>query len=179
MTETIETLTPDASFEAVIAATQSLLGHMQDPAADPTQLQDDIVHLLKLDKGPRGFFASLLTDERSVADDAPAFLLNALQQVPEITAELLTKNLAMSSAMVVHHQRQQDESAIAGSQQVQQRCVKLIGLLKLDPLKQELNALVSSTQGSGAYTAFLQRWNYDEDQRAAIQQIVDECLVSF
>lgn len=176
MSDTNEQLASDASFESVIDATQDLLNRMDEAPSDEDQLQLDMIHLLKLDKGPRGFFASLLTDARSIADDPPAYVLNALRQVPESTAELLTKNLAMSSAMVIHHHRQQDEAAAESSRQVQRRCVNLITQLQLQSIQQELTALALSIKDSGAYSAFLKRWNYDEEQRAEIGVLVQECL---
>lgn len=178
MTSPIKQLPSDASFETVISSTQSLLAQMQEDNDSPEQLQNDIIHLLQLEKGPRGFFASFLTDSRDIVDNPPDYLLNAFTQVPEITAELLTKNLAMSSAMMVYHTRQKDPNSAAGSQQVQQRCVQLIHQLQLEAIQKELKKLVNSVQDRDSYSAFLKRWNYDDEQRSAIGQIAQQCLTA-
>lgn len=164
------------SFETVIDATQELLHQIETQVLDSTAIESDIVHLLKLDKGPRGFFASFLTDARPLADHPPESVLAAFRAVPQVTAALLVKNLAMSTAMVLHHQRQADHKAIAGSQQVQQRSQHLLQALKLPEMTAELKALQQSVEQSGPYSDFLKRWNYDPEQKTAIANVVSTIL---
>lgn len=165
-----------ASFESVIEATQQLLNQIETQSISSEALQSDIVYLLGLDKGPRGFFASFLTDPRPLADHPPESVLAAFRAVPSVTADLLVKNLAMSTAMVMYHQRQADGDAQAGSEQVQRRSQHLIKLLDLPAITEELKALQQSVEQSGPYSAFLDRWNYDPEQKTAIADVVATTL---
>lgn len=171
----IAELSNDSSFESVIEATQQLLNQMESESSNPDSMQAEIVHLLSLDQGPRGFFASFLTDPRPIADDPPESVLTALISKPKVTADFLVKNLAMSTAMVVFHTRNQDLDSAAGSQQVQRRSQDLIQRLDIDDIKHALNAMIlsllqskESSEFSENYTAFLDRWKYDQEQRTAI-----------
>ena len=165
-----------ASFETVIEATQSLLSDIESETVEPESIQANIVHLLNLNKGPRGFFASFLTDPRPLADHPPGSVLTALAAVPEVTAELLVKNLAMSTAMGIFHQRNGDIEAQADSEQGQRRSQHLIQQRNLPVITDELMALQRSVSGSDRYSAFLERWNYDQAQKTAIAEVVSATL---
>ncbi|MFM7579062.1 MAG: hypothetical protein ACKO5Q_19265, partial [Microcystaceae cyanobacterium] len=79
------------------------------------------------------------------------------------------KNLAMASATAVLHRRQQSPELAQGSEQVRQRTVNLINQLALPPLTPKLLALKTTvTTGQGDYQAFIERWDYDAEQKAAI-----------
>lgn len=173
----IPQLDHQASFEAVIEATQSLLNDIDGGTAKPDEIKAKIVHILSLDKGPRGFFASFLTDSRPLADHPPDSVLEAFKAVPDVTADLLVKNLAMSTAMVVFHQRKGDTQARLGSEQVQRRSQQLIKQLSLPAITEALKALQRSvSQPQERYSAFLERWNYDQIQKAAIAEVVSATL---
>lgn len=168
----ISELSNDSSFESAIEATQQLLHQIETESSSPEAIQADVIHLLNLKKGPRGFFASFLTDPRSFADDPPEAVLEGLKAVPAITADFLVKNLAMSTAMVVLHTRTEDLEAMAGSQQVQTRSQNLIQGLDLTEIRDALNAMILSLIQTDKYSDFLNRWNYDDEQRAAIHDRV-------
>ena len=168
------------SFEGVIQATQALLNQIEHQSLAPEQIKAEVIHLLELEKGPRGFFATFLTDSRAIADDPPETLLSALKSLPKGSLERLAKNLvqnlAMSTAMIVFHQRQDDDKASEGSKQVQRRVQSLIQALKLEQTHQELKALLESTSQDGPYSQFLARWNYDAEQIDAIAAITRTTL---
>jgi D-tyrosyl-tRNA(Tyr) deacylase len=102
-------------------------------------------------------------------------VVHALQASPEIVAELLVKNVAMSTAMAITHRRNQNEEMAQGSDRVQRRTAHLIQLVQLPQVIQKTTALrQSAATGTGAYQAFLDRWNYDSEQRQAIQQSLEQ-----
>ena len=83
----------------------------------------------------------------------------------------------MSTAMAIAHRRADRESMALGSDRVRSRTARLIGLVNLPNLIQELKALETSIQSdSGPYVEFLERWGYDTEQRQAIQAAVQEVL---
>lgn len=123
-------------------------------------------------EGVRGFFVVFLTED-IFGETCPETLLQALADHGPQIAATLVKNLAMSTAMIVHHDRQGDALQKAGSMQVQQRSAQLLQTLEqrgVPAFHQERSALLASLEtGSGSYSAFLDRWGYDRDQRQAMQ----------
>jgi hypothetical protein len=91
--------------------------------------------------------------------------------------ELLVKNLAMSTAMVIYHRKQGDEENARGSERVQEKTGQLIKQLLSQSLAEKLQQLATSLNtGQGEYQAFLERWGYDDCQRQAIAKIIQPFL---
>ena len=168
---------PDISFEGAIALTQELLAGLEAEQYTDEAAQATIASLVQSPNGARGFFVTYLTDERPLGDRPTSGVLAALQSAPDTVAPLLTKNLAMSTAMAIAHRRADRESMALGSDRVRSRTARLIGLVNLPNLTQELAALEASIRThSGPYVEFLERWGYDTEQRQAIQAAVQEVL---
>ena len=70
--------------------------------------------------------------------------------------------------MALQHRRSGDGAMQAGSERVQTRSTELLRLLDPGLVKQRLETLLEATGGSGTDVAFLDRWGYDAEQRAAI-----------
>ena len=165
----------DVSFEQAIALTQDLLRQME-AGLFPAKVQAAITALVSNKAGARGFFVTYLTDARSPGDHPPA-VIQALRTSPETVAELLAKNLAMSTAMIMTHQRNQSPQMAADSTQVQARTLGLIQQLPLPALQTHLQKLQQSvTTGKGDYQPFLERWGYDDQQRQAIEQALAQVI---
>ena len=62
------------------------------------------------------------------------------------------------------------------SQQVQERTAQLIKLVNLDLISEKLQQLVATIETGGNYQVFLERWNYDEEQKQAIKVAVNKVL---
>jgi hypothetical protein len=168
---------PDISFEGAIALTQELLAGLEAEQYTDEATQTTIASLVQSPNGARGFFVTYLTDERPLGDRPTSGVLAALQSAPDTVAPLLTKNLAMSTAMAIAHRRADRESLALGSDRVRSRTARLIGLVNLPNLIQELEALETSIRSdSGPYVEFLERWGYDTEQRQAIQAAIQKVL---
>ncbi|MGF1491334.1 MAG: hypothetical protein ACFBSC_02535 [Microcoleaceae cyanobacterium] len=169
-------LTPDSipdnlSFQQAIQVVQTLLQQAEAGELRDTEIESLITRLVATENGARGLFVTDLTADYSLADQTSPGLVEALKTSPEIVSELLVKNVAMSTAMEIHHQRNQDVETAKGSHRVQQRSIKLIQTLDLPIVKEKVEKLRQSAQtGAGPYQTFLNRWNYDEEQRKAIAQ---------
>ena len=174
MTVILSDSIPDhVTFEGAIALTQSLLSHMEQGKIPKSDIFATIQKLVSTLPGARGFFVSYLTDDRPFADRPSKQTLAALATSEEIVAELLVKNLAMSSAMVLTHRRRNDENMAKQSQRVRERSTQLIASLDLPDFSVKLSELLATAQtGKGTYQSFLQRWNYDDEQLLAIAQAV-------
>lgn len=163
------------SFPDAIALTQTLIDRSGDLA--DAEIESVTANLVATENGARGFFVTYLSDDRSLADHPSAAIVTALRSSPDIVSELLVKNLAMSAAMAVYHRRNQDESAAAGSDRVQRRSLHLIRLLDLPQMRDLAQKLhESAATGRGEYKAFLDRWNYDAEQRQVIEQTVSQVM---
>ncbi len=169
---------PDAiSFEDAIALTQSILAEMEQGSLSESEIDRAIAALSASENGARGFFVTYLTDARSLADHPSTGVVQGLQSSPEIVSELLVKNLAMSTAMILAHTRNQNLETAQGSEQVQRRAMHLIQLVKLPLVQTKLQMLLESiAAGTGAYQSFLKRWGYDADQQNAIQQALQQVI---
>ncbi|NJR66524.1 MAG: hypothetical protein HC772_16350 [Leptolyngbyaceae cyanobacterium CRU_2_3] len=169
---------PDAvTFEQAIALTQALLTELEQGNLSEAEIQAAIAALVQSKNGGRGFFVTYLTDERSLADQPSEAVVSALQSSPTIVAELLVKNLVMSSAMAITHRRHQNEPMAQGSDRVRQRSAHLIQKIQLPEvaeIAQQLQA--SAATGTGEYQEFLDRWGYDAEQRHTIEAVVKDIL---
>ena len=165
------------TFEEAIALTQSLISQMETGELSPQESADAIAQLVNSENGARGFFVTYLTSEGSVADTPSPEVIQALQSSPDIVAELLVKNLAMSAAQAVAHRRNGDEQNAQGSDTVRSRTSRLIERAELPQVRENALALRESTvTGAGLYKTFLHTWGYDAEQRQIICQALDRIL---
>lgn len=165
------------SFEQAIALTQSLLSELEQEKLSEAELEAAIAALVASENGARGFFVTYLTDSRPFADHPSKAVIQALKSSPEIVSDLLVKNLAMSSGMMIAHTRNDHPEMAQGSERVQQRSQQLIRLTQLPSASTKIQSLLESiaTQ-TGAYQPFLERWGYDVEQKQAIQQALQQAI---
>ena len=162
------------TFPAAIALTRSLLDAIAANTLDDTDIQAAIASLVKSENGARGFFVTYLTDER-LGDRPSAAVVCALRSSPDTVSELLVKNLAMSAAMAVTHRRNQNEEMAKSSERVRDRTTHLIKQIQIDSVADKLQQLRESiATGTGHYQAFLERWEYDPQQKQMMQQALSD-----
>ncbi|MEG4987979.1 hypothetical protein QUB08_19715 [Microcoleus sp. BR0-C5] len=173
------------TFEGAIELTQSLLSLIEaDSLRDSyasrlleAEIEQAVKSLVKTPNGARGFFVTYLTDDGQEADRPSPGVIEALRSAPEIVAELLVKNLAMSAAMVVYHSRQQKEEMAADSARVQERSRNLIQMLQMPACQTIASQMLESLQSAnGKYEKFFQRWGYDDEQKLAIGSAVRSAI---
>lgn len=160
------------TFEEAIAYTETLLSRSD---LNDAQLQVEITNLVKTANGARGFFVCFLTGEWELADNPSPAIIQALHAAPNAIAELLVKNLAMSTAMAITHRRNGDEAQAQSSDRVAKRTAILIEKVDLS----EVQAIATQMQDSaktnaGEYAAFLEKWGYDEEQKQAIAKVLNK-----
>lgn len=169
---------PEAiTFEQAIHLTHTLLAEMEAGNLSNAAIESTLSDLVSSENGARGFFVTYLTNDRTLPDQPSPPVVRALQSSPEIVAELLVKNVAMSTAMAITHRRNQNEEMAQGSDRVQRRTAKLIQLVQLPQVTEKASKLqASAATGTGEYQPFLDRWNYDAEQRQAIQAAVQQVM---
>jgi len=164
------------TFEEAIAYTENLLSRKD---LENSQLESEIAELVQTSNGARGFFVCFLTGEWQLADAPSSSIIRALQSAPDAIAELLVKNLAMSTAMAIFHRHAGSEEQAQGSDRVARRTSLLIEKIDLAEVR-EISAQMynSATITTGKYAAFLEKWGYDAEQKQAIANALNHVLAN-
>ena len=136
-------------------------------------IADRISELIKTVDGARGFFVVSLSIDCPLMDRYPDALIFQLRNSGEIVVDLTVKNLAMSSAMTITHQKNNDPQEIQ-SKRIKNRCIELLKLLDTKQVKKRLETLIEATKGNGPDLHFLKKWSYDDEQINAISESIYE-----
>ena len=165
------------SFPQAIALTQSLIEQIEVGKLNEDEIERQVISILKNKNGGRGFFVSYLTGDMSLADNPSTGIINGLKSSIGLASELLVKNLAMSSAMIITHTHNNDLDNAEGSQKVHRRTKNLLKQLNCRENKEQLLELHRTIKtGNGKYQSFLKRWNYDVEQQKAIAEAIISVL---
>ncbi|MEL6441878.1 MAG: hypothetical protein AAFQ80_21840 [Cyanobacteria bacterium J06621_8] len=161
------------SFSQAIAFTETLISRINADELSEDEIKQIVSSILSTKNGGRGFFVAYLTNDSILADYPSRGIIEGLNISIKVSGELLVKNLAMSTAMVVAHRRNNDSSNEENSLRIVQRTGKLIQKLSSDFVQTELKKLDLAISGdSNEYQNFLERWHYDSEQKQAIQQSI-------
>jgi hypothetical protein len=164
----------DVRFDRAIELAQLFLTQLKNKAIAPEEITPFIAKLVATENGARGFFVTYLTADDPICDEPQPEIIAGLQASSEISADLLVKNIAMSTAQKIHHERNSDPEMAASSARVTRRTLLIIERLnspRVRALASELQQTIADNAGS--YSGFLDRWRYDTEQRQAIAKSID------
>jgi len=161
------------TFQQAMEITAQWLALWENGELSDEVLSDRVAEMVASRDGARGFFVVSLAGDCPLMDRLPEPVVLSLRQAGAGVVDLSVRNLAMSTAMALHHQRSGDAGQQAGSERVQLRCIELLRLLEPSAVKDRLDTLLEATAGRGEDVAFLDRWGYDAEQRAAIADAVE------
>ena len=136
-------------------------------------ISDRIGELIKTVEGARGFFVVSLSIDCPLMDRLPDALIFQLRSSGEIVVDLIVKNLAMSSAMIITHRKNHDPQELQ-SERIKIRCIELLKLLDSTQVKKRLDVLLEATKGNGTDLKFLNKWGYNDEQINAISESIYE-----
>ena len=170
MTEITDTTPLQPTFQQAMEITAQWLALWENGELSDEVLGDRVAEMVASRDGARGFFVVSLAGDCPLMDRLPDPVVFALRQAGAGVVDLSVRNLAMSTAMALHHQRSGDAGQQAGSERVQLRCTELLRLLEPEAVKLRLETLLEATAGRGDDVAFLDRWGYDAEQKASIAQ---------
>ena len=174
----ILTVPANIKFDAAIDLTQLFLTQLKKNELSSAQILDFVSALIQTANGARGFFVTYLTAQDPICDEPQPEIITAIAAYPEIAADLLVKNIAMSTAQQLYHQRRDDSEMMASSATVAARTTKMIQALNLPQIQSMLRELTNTIQtGTGSYTEFLTRWGYDQEQKESIDKIVSQLII--
>ena len=172
MTEITNSTPLQPTFQQAMEITAQWLALWENGELSDEVLSDRVAELVASRDGARGFFVVSLAGDSPLMDRLPDPVVLALRLAGDGVVDLSARNLAMSTAMALHHQRNGDAGQQGGSERVQLRCTELLRLLDPSAVKKRLETLLEATDGRGEDVAFLDRWGYDADQRSAIADAV-------
>jgi hypothetical protein len=168
-------MTTGIKFAAAIELTQQFVLQLQDGVLTPEQVQSFVTDLVATQEGARGFFVGYLTHGLAVVDKVHPGIILGLAAHPAVVADLLVKNLAMSTAQNLHFLRENQADMAANSATVAKRSRQLIDALQMPEIKVITQQIIDAIQtGTGDYVEFLERWGYDAEQKGAIEQALSQ-----
>lgn len=169
------TTTPlEPSFQQAMEITAQWLALWENGELSDEVLADRLGELVASRDGARGFFVVSLVADSPLMDRLPEPLVLQLRAAGAGVVDLTARNLAMSTAMALHHGRAGDVEQQQASRRVASRCTELLRLLEPFSVKDRLETLLAAAAAAeGEDVAFLDRWGYDAEQRQAIAAAVE------
>ncbi|MCX5927906.1 MAG: hypothetical protein NTZ23_11445, partial [Cyanobium sp. LacPavin_0920_WC12_MAG_63_22] len=116
------TAAAEPTFQQAMEITAQWLALWEHGELSDEVLADRVAELVASRDGARGFFVVSLAGDCPLMDRLPETLLLQLRLAGEGVVDLSARNLAMSTAMALHHQRAGDSSQQGASERVQARC---------------------------------------------------------
>ena len=164
-------------FDEAISLTQTFLTKLKKNELTSAEILAFVSELVQTANGARGFFVTYLTAQDPICDEPQPEVIAALQAHPAVAADLLVKNLAMSTAQQLYHHRRSDSEMMASSATVAARTTKIINQLNLPQIQAMCQELINTINtGTGEYSEFLTRWGYDDEQKTAIARSSTQLL---
>ncbi|WP_373480062.1 hypothetical protein [Geminocystis sp.] len=159
------------TFEEAISLTENFINQISQLSEEE---KETIVSCLVLsENGARGFFVTYLTSDNAMVDQKSSGIIEGLKTSPEIVSELLVKNIAMSTAMKITHERNENVEMSEKSARVTQRSLNLIQELSMPQIQEKIALLLNTIkEEKGIYQEFLVRWGYDQEQKQSIMDIL-------
>ncbi len=136
-------------------------------------LADRIAELIKTKNGLRGFFAYALSDQDChLLDKLPFSLVFKLQEGGIDVVEISVKNLIMSSAQIVIHDRDKNLPYKYNSENISERCKNILRVLDTKLVTKTVNQIIKDLDNLG--NSFDTSEKYDAQQKEFIKlQIFD------
>ena len=132
------------TFQQAMEITAAWLQQWDNEEISDEVLADRIGEMVASRDGARGFFVVSLAGESVLMDRLPDAVVGQLRGAGAGVVDLSVRNLAMSTAMAVHHRRTGDEVQQAGSERVSNRCIELLRLLEPAEVKERLEQLLAA-----------------------------------
>ncbi len=167
------TINQEPSFIQSINITKDWCKDWEDNLLSDEVLADRIKELIKTKRGTRGFFAYALSDDRcTLLDKLPSSLIFILRERGEHIVEITIKNLFMSSAQILNHQKDKNFEYAAISNIISDRCINLLKELDTKLVTNQINHMLSEIDNMG--NGFNNEVKYSAEQKNFIRDKVNE-----
>ncbi len=136
-------------------------------------LADRISELIKTKNGLRGFFAYALSDQNCfLLDKLPSSIVFMFIEYGKDVVEIIVKNLIMSSAQIIFHERSHNHEYKLSSENISERCKNILRVLDTKLVTENINNIIRNLDNLG--NSFDNSMKYDSKQKEFIkQQIFD------
>ncbi|MDC3159196.1 hypothetical protein OA667_00420 [Prochlorococcus sp. AH-716-G10] len=136
-------------------------------------LSDRVAELIKTKNGMRGFFAYALSDQNCyLLDKLPFSFVFKLQEAGDEVVEIVVKNLIMSSAQVIAHERDNNIEYKSYSENISERCKGILRVLETKSVTKNITQIMNDLDNLG--NSFDNSKKYDDKQKEFIKhQILD------
>jgi hypothetical protein len=163
----------EASFTQAINISAQWCKEWEEDLLSEEVLSDRIAELIKTKNGLRGFFAYALSDRDCfLLDKLPFSLIFKLNERGDSVVEIIVKNLIMSTAQVIIHQRENNHEYEMASENIADRCKGLLRLLETKSVTKTINEIMKDLDKMG--NSFDDSTKYDAEQKDFIKkQIFD------
>tara|TARA_B100000212_G_scaffold299070_1_gene243596 strand:- start:24 stop:551 length:528 start_codon:yes stop_codon:yes gene_type:complete len=136
-------------------------------------LADRVAELVKTKNGLRGFFAYALSDINcSLLDKLPSPLIFKFAECGEQIVEITLKNLIMSSAQIINHQRDNNPDYEEISSNISDRCINLLKLLDTKLVSNKVSMILDNLDNLG--NSINNSKNYDLEQKEFIREKISK-----
>ena len=163
----------EASFTQAINISAQWCREWEEDLLSEEVLADRIAELIKTKNGLRGFFAYALSDKECfLLDKLPFSLIYKLNEGGVAVVEIVLKNLIMSTAQIVIHQRENNHEYEITSKNIADRCKAILRLLETKLVTKTVNQVLKELNNMG--NSFNNSIKYDSEQKEFIKkQILD------
>ena len=163
----------EASFSQAINISALWCKEWGEDLLSEEVLADRISELIKTKNGLRGFFAYALSDRDCyLLDNLPSSIIFMLTKGGEEVIKILVKNLLMSSAQIIVHERENNIEYKLTSENISERCKGILRVLETKLVTKTINQIIKDIDNIG--NSFDNSAKYDDQQKEFIkQQIFD------
>ncbi len=163
----------ETSFTQAINISAKWCNEWDEDLLSDEVLADRIAELIKTKNGLRGFFAYALSNQDCyLLDKLPFSFVFKLAESGKDVVEILIKNLIMSSAQIVVHERNNNLEYKSNSENISERCKSILRVLDTKLVTKTVNQTIKNLDNFG--NSFDNSKKYDAKQKEFIkQQIID------
>jgi len=138
------------SFYQSIEITNKWCKEWEEELLSDEVFADRVAELFKTKNGLRGFFAYALSDTNcSLLDKLPSSLIFKFVEGGEQIVEITLKNLIMSSAQIINHQRDNNPDYEEISANISERCINILKVLDTKLVNNEVNIILNNLDNLG------------------------------
>ena len=167
------TISQEPSFIQSINITKDWCKDWDDDLLSDEVLADRIKELLKSKSGTRGFFAYTLSDSNcTLLDKLPSSLVFSFRERGEQIVDITIKNLFMSSAQILNHQKAKNFEYAEKSNIIADRCINLLKELDTKLVTKNMNKMLSEIDNMG--NSFDNKIKYSAEQKIFIREKINE-----
>ena len=167
------TVSQEPSFIQSINIAKDWCKEWDDDLLSDEVFADRIKELLKTKSGIRGFFAYALSDnECSLLDKLPSSIIFTLRERGQDIVEITIKNLFMSSAQILNHQKDKKFDYAERSNNISDRCINLLKELDTKLVTKKVIEMLSEIDTMG--NSFDKGIKYSTEQKNYIRDKVNK-----